>query len=77
MELRSLNLTLARDNMKKEQAVELLNKVRLASSMTHLPLAEFHLNLNKNKIDGGLDVAHLTQLFHQKATSIKAKSIVI
>lgn len=77
MELRSLSLTLARDNLKKEQVVELLNKVRLASSMTHLPLAEFNLNLNKNKIDGGHDAVHLTQLFHQKAASIKTKSIII
>jgi len=45
--------------------------------MTQLPLAEFNLNLNKNKIDGGHDIAHLTQLFHQTAANIKSKSIVI
>lgn len=53
MELRSLNLTLSRDNLRNVQVVELLQKIRLASSMTHLPLAEFNLNLNKNKIDSG------------------------
>ena len=45
--------------------------------MTQLPLAEFNLNLNKNKIDGGHDIAHLMQLFHQKASNINNKSIVI
>ena len=50
MQLRSLNLTLSRDNLRKGQAIELLQKMRLASSMTQLPLHEFNLNLNKNKI---------------------------
>ena len=50
MQLRSLNLTLSRDNLRKGQAIELLQKMRLASSMTQLPLHELNLNLNKNKI---------------------------
>lgn len=50
MQLRSLNLTLSRDNLKKGQVIDLLQKMRLASSMTQLPLLEFNLNLNKNKI---------------------------
>lgn len=45
--------------------------------MTHLPLNEFNLNLNKNKIENGHEIAELTQLFHQKAANIKSKNIVI
>jgi hypothetical protein len=77
MELRSLNLTLSRDNLRKGQVIELLQKTRLASSMTQLPLTEFYLNLNKNKIDNWQEIADLTNIFNQRAASVKSKSIVI
>lgn len=39
LELRSLRLTLARDRLTKAQGIQLLTKLRLASSMSQLPLA--------------------------------------
>lgn len=45
--------------------------------MTQLPMTEFNLNLNKNKIDDGKEITFITHLFHNKAGLIKTKSIVI
>jgi hypothetical protein len=50
MELRSLNLTLARDNLRKAQAIQLLTHLRFSTSMSQLPLSELHINLHKNAL---------------------------
>ena len=50
MELRILHLTLSRDNLVRDQVVDLLKNVRLSTSMSGLPFSELVLNLTKNKV---------------------------
>ena len=74
MELRSLHLTLSRDNLLRSQMIELLKSVRLSTSMSGLPLNELVLNLTKNKVTETTDI---TNLFNSQAAKISKRSLTM
>ena len=77
MELRSLHLTLARDNLDKEQLNLLLRTLRLCTSMSQLPLVELSLNLSRNRVKEGQDLSDIHGLFQTIAGKIKSQSLTL
>ena len=71
LELRSLHLILTRDNLEKEPITLLLKNLRLSTSMSQLPLSEFVLNVSKNKVKEGADIANINGFFQNKVAKIK------
>jgi len=57
--------------------IELIKGVRMVTSMTELPMAQVVLNLNKNKVTDGKEIAEINGFFQSKAQKIKVRSIVI
>ena len=45
--------------------------------MSQLPLHELNLNLNKNKMNEGVDIIEVTAHFNSRAQNVKQKSIVL
>jgi hypothetical protein len=77
MELRSLHLTLTRDNLDKEQMAYLLKHLRLCTSMSQLSMNELVLNLSKNKVKEGRDLTDISHLFNAQAAKIKEKALTL